>query len=523
MLPILPPMVSSPPILPTVVQQSPAVPQSFKVDEILTIEAAHWYEDLAEGKTYFEGGVRAVYGLTSLSCEKLVVDKATGVMVAEGESRIDDPEGTVSADNIKIEWRKGHGVAQNVRVQIGYVLIQGAELETMTTPEPVWVVRGATVELTDLSAGGNRFWADELKIYPGKRAVAKHIFYQVLGKKIGPFPSQTFNLDRRVTGFKFPALSYNSGIGVTWQSSFLLGDQTSASGIWKSFPRRPQEYQVELTHSFIKGGEQQTRIKPQSDLGERADNGWFNNIGIKTPEEELGRVRDLKSSLSLGSFWNVDSVGRGTNSEEISKAIEAVYEIGGPLGAGGWLTTGRVQRIRENQNSPWVDRAVVSTSYLAPRLGFRNGWFAHGRVDLIGMSSKQGQFGIARTELGVFGEVMEGFRIGGAYVLAGTSGSPDFAIDQLAYGDGIHLRADYKRGPYSLRFLTKYDVDSKIWYDQEWEFALAAGSLEPFVSRRGFPNDFRVGVRFRIDQFTDRILDRDLNRKNRPVDSPSGN
>jgi hypothetical protein len=504
-------------LAPNMVQEAPVARQRVPVDEELTVEADHWYKDLANGKTVFEGHVRATYGLTALSTERLVVDDALGVMVAEGESRVDDPEATVAAKQIVVNWKTKESSADDVRIEAGYVLVTGDRLEVKNEPEATWIIENATVELTDLSAGGNRFLAREVVIYPGRKAVAKHVIYQIIGQKLGPIPSQTFNLDRRVTGLKLPSLKYRggAGFGLSWQSSLLLDEQTIASGSWDAFPGQRSGFRLEMTRSFIGEGQQLTKVSPRSDLDERFIDGWFNSVTLRDPELEIARIRDKKSSLTIGTYWNTSTDARPIDATDVSKAFDLTYEMGGPLGSGGWITTARLQQARESSVSPWVNRVVADTTFLAPQFDF--GVFkSHARLDLIGTSSSRGSFGIVRTELGVTREVTPGLLLGGAYVWASQDGSPDFGYDPLSFGSGIHLRMDYERGPYTVRYLMKYDFSGKQWYDHEWEFALAAGSLEPYISRREFPGDFRFGVRLRVDQLTDRLLDRDLKR-NRPV------
>lgn len=491
--------------------------QSVAVDDTLTIEADSWYRDVADGVLVFEGGVKAKYGPTVLQASRLFVNTNSKVLRTEGTTRIIDPEGELSVDSLEVNWETGVGSGKSVRLEVGYVLVQGGSLEIQREPEPLWTVRKAQIELTDLSSGGTRFAADELVIQPGRRAVARRVFYELLGINVGPFPSQTFNLDRRVSGFKFPSVTNRRGvgIGVSWESSFLLSDRSVISGAWNSFPGRLQEYQFQYTQSFIDGGQQITRVAPRGDLGERVSDGWFNNVSISHPDEEFNRLRDPKASFSAGTYWNTGSVGRRQDSAEISKAWDFVYEKGGALGQGGWIGTGRIQRVRDSGQAQWVDRAVFETSYIAPRYTFGN-WNSHARLDLVGTLSGDNTFGIIRGEIGAFGEVIRGLTVGGVYVNASETGSADFLYDRLPVGSGFALRADYVYGPYTLRYLRKYDFSTKDWYDVEWEIALAAGSLEPFVTRREFPSDYRIGVRFRVDGFTNRLVDRDLSRKNRP-------
>lgn len=496
--------------------QSVPVLQQVPIDEVLTVRSEHWYKDLSTGKTVFEGKVSATYGMTVLTSERLVVDEVLGEMVAEGESRIDDPEGVVTAKHIIVNWKLQESRAENVRIESGYVLIQAESLETKSTPEPLWIVKEATVELTDLNSGGNRFTAREVEVRPGKTAIARHVFFQVFGQMLGPIPSQTFYLGSRVSGLRAPSLKFNDqGVGLSWRSSLPVSKNIYASGAWDTFPGDQPAFNFELTQSFLSEGSQLSRILPRSDLNERYADGWFNNIVQQDPVLAFDRLRDRKSSLTFGSVWNTSANARTVESNDITKAFDLAYEQGGPLGEGGWVSTARIQQIRDSANSGWVNRIVLDTTIMAPQHSL-GGLKTHARLDLFGTSSSRGSFGIIRGEYGAFGEISPGLTLGGAYIWAEEGGKPDFAFDSLGFGSGFNLRLDYIRGPYAIRYLTKYDFHGREFYDHEWEFALAAGSLEPYISRREFPGDFRFGVRFRANQLSDRLMNRD-SKKNRPA------
>ena len=107
---------------------------------------------------------------------------------------------------------------------------------------------------------------------------------------------------------------------------------------------------------------------------------------------------------------------------------------------------------------------------------------------------------------------IDGFQFGAAYVLAEEFGVADFEFDRLNMIEGLHFRADYRKGPYSLRYLAKYDLRASDWFDREWEVAFAAGAFEPYIQRREFPGDFVIGVRLRINEFTSRIQQREVER-----------
>lgn len=509
MIPSLPP---DPPVFGPA--QAATQTRTNQVDEELTVTAPEWSEDIETGIITFTGGVTATYGPTVLTSESLVVHRNEKRLVATGETTIRDPEATVRAQSVEIFWESGHrhGFARQVQIEAGYVRIAGTSLTIQTDPEPVWIIDNATVELSDLAAGNNRILSRKVRIYPGKYGIAEEITYQILGQKIGPLGSQRFNLDRRVSGFRIPSITNRRGvgIGVSWDSSLLLSDKSSVQLALASFPGHAQELRAQYTYSPLASERTVTQLAPRDELAERQRDGWFNSVSAPSPQYERDRLTDHKNSFSFGTFWNTGSTGRLVDGVDVSKLADAAYEWGGPLFGGGFLTTVRAQRIREG-GGPWLDRGLVEATYLAPSFDLGPGFQTHARVDFFATAGNR-QYGFARSELGLIGEPTDGITLGVAYVAGRAAGEPDFLFDRLDFNSSVHLRADYVVGPYTLRYLAKYDLNRKSWYDREWEIALAAGSLQPFIVRREFPTDFRVGVRFRIDAFTRRLEQRSISR-----------
>jgi hypothetical protein len=79
-----------------------------------------------------------------------------------------------------------------------------------------------------------------------------------------------------------------------------------------------------------------------------------------------------------------------------------------------------------------------------------------------------------------------------------------------------HLRADFNFGNIQASLLGKYDLNRREWYDKEYGFSFIAGSFEPFVVWRQFPNDVRFGARLRIDALLGKLQKRKQDRETRP-------
>lgn len=511
-MPIFPPL-----ILPNPGLEHEALPvqrQSTSIDSSFRVEYQTVRQDFETGQMVFEGAVRAFYGPTEVICESLVLDLRTETGEANGGVRILDPEGTIRAERVTFNWAEGAktGKAFSALIEVGGVSISASEVGVAPG---VWTLRDASFTLEDLERSRTLVTAREVTIELGRRGVAKHVFFQVLGQRLGPIPSYTFNLDRRVSGLKPPTLALRGGgrVGAEWNSTVLLGDRLAFSGDASAFPGERPASNFYLVASGLAPGESSRPLRPRNDLDERFSDGYFNNIGIRTPEDERGTIRSPHLLYAVGTSANHGTRGRKAQGLNVSKNWELVGEAGGALAGFGWQGSARVQRIGGSVPGDWVNRGVVGATVLLPDREF-GGFSLLTRIDGQAMGGDGNTFGFGRVETGLVSNVRSGFRFGGALVLAGEFGTPDFEFDRLNVLSGVYLRADYAKGPYTFRYLAKYDLRAGEWFDREWEVALAAGSFEPYIQRREFPDEFRFGVRLRLTEFFGRLQDREVRRVN---------
>ena len=502
----------------TVVQQQEVVPpaqsQIFKISEEFRVEYQAVSQDLSTGIMVFSGGVKAFYGLTEISADELVLDIRKEKGTAKGNVVIRDPEGMIRAQDMDFDWAEGRkgGTAYNAVVEVGHVT---AKAESVVVNPDVWLLTNATVSLDDLERGRTRLDAREVEIILGDAIIARHAYVVLLGQKLGPVPEMKFNLDRRIYGLRLPSLGIRSDgrVGTTWQSSILVSEYSSVGAKISAFPRERPSYQMEYVYSPLDSRTANNNVRPANDLDERFQEGWFNHIGVRDPFDEFSALSAIRESYSIGFAYHVPTKARTLDSEDVSKAVDLAVERGGVLGDLGWRSQFRLQRIQETNGSDWLNRGTlgISTSLTPYDLG--NGFYSTVRIDGQGFLSEDNTSGFGRLQAGFVSPSLGGVRLGAAYVIGGEFGQFDFGFDRLGVLEGVHLRADYRRGPYALSFLSKYDVRSGEWFDHEWEFAFAAGSFEPYFGRRSFPGEFRFGVRLRLDDLIERMQTRDLNRR----------
>lgn len=511
-MPIVP--VLAPPPGMIIQAQETVQRQTVQIDQEFRAEAESVRQDYATGDLIFSGGVKAVYGPSVIECGSLRINRNTDTGVAEGGVVLSDPEGSVRCDRLEFDWSEGAktGFAENPEIQVGYVRIQAKSIRIRPG---FWTLEGASFTVEDINGRANRIIAETVDIVPGSKGTAKHVFVQFLGQKIGPLPQMNFNLDKRVSGFKLPNVSNRQGVGfgINWDSSFLVSKNSALSGSAGIFPKTSPSYQMTYSVSGLGEDADRTKIEVKDDLAERFQDGWFNFIGIDDPEHEWNGFKSKKRSFSVQSAWNVGVTARPVEAPDVSKMLNIGYEYGEPVGDYGFRVSANLQRIRASSRDPWVDRFQVSASLGGTPVSLGDSLFWTNRIDLESFLSQNTTFGFVRFETGIVTKDLGGVRLGAGYTATSSFGTPDFAFDGTTLNHGLLMRADYTRGPYTVRYLAKYDLDNRMWYDREWELALAAGAFEPYIVKRQFPQEYRLGVRFRLDDLFDRLQQREVKRE----------
>jgi hypothetical protein len=367
-----------------------------------------------------------------------------------------------------------------------------------------------------LSGTGNapvKFTASSVTISPGRSGVARRVYMRVWGTKLGPVPRLSFMLRKRVKGLGLPSITNRKGkgLGIAWDAGMAMGDHAVGTAFWETFPHREPGFGLQYGYSPL-DPETASYITPQTELDERYADGWFDNVSVRTPDEEQDYMKTERKTFAAGTFWNQGTTGRPVDSETVSKRFDLVYERGGPMAGLGALGTVRAQSVRPDNQSPFVNRVLAEGTLLAPPLRISPRLDGHLRFDLFGSASENGTFGWGRLEAGLVYRPSSSFTFGVGYGVGSGSGSPDFAFDGLVATRVVSARADWQSGPYTVRYLAKYDVGRKLWYDKEYELAIVAKQFEPYLVYRQYPSETRIGIRFRIDNLRDRLTRRKQNR-----------
>lgn len=491
----------------------------------LTVTYDSFTLDDETGIITLKGNVKATYDVTILTCEELELNEDLQEFTARKGVELTDPDGYLRAEELWGTWRKPPegapqeeldkfvmGRAKNAIGRIGNARFDAEEIIVHPGLWEMLNVKG-TISSRDNAPYG--LFARRVTLRPGKNGVAENLYLEILGQRLGPIPRYSFSLDRRVSGMSLPSIRQDreKGFGIGWSINRLLNDHSGVIAGYESFPGSAPKYSFELAYSPLTPDSNGANLNPRTDLGERADNGWFDNITVSDLESEQNDLRRPRLSYSIGSRWNEGASARLMDGGEISKAVELVYETGGELGHFGTFFQGRLQHIRGDGREPFLTRGLFQGTAIAPDFRLSDSLFIRTRADVFLTQSERGTYSWMRGSAGLVYQPIQGLSVGAAYVAGFDTGRPDFLFDPLYSEQAAHFRIDWRSGPYSVKYLYKYDLNKGEWYDREWEVSLVADAFEPFIQYRQFPSNYQIGVRFRIDSFIEKITSRDPAKK----------
>jgi hypothetical protein len=357
--------------------------------------------------------------------------------------------------------------------------------------------------------------AHVLTLYPGRHGRASRPAFWLNGTRLFRLPDQSFSLDRRVTGLRWPEISTISGskLGVKWSGSFLLTDHLGMSTYTQVAPGRLPGYGLAVAYSATPTDATRGPIMPRSDFDEWYRDSYLENVTVPDPVSEAERLGEPRRIIGIGSSWALRVTERQAEVANASKPIEIVGEIGGSIGSGGGLLTGRGQRLKPGPTQAVVNRAVVQGSAAFPlfeqdpRLRFGL------RLDSNFYASRDGTFGWVRGQLGLVAMPAPWVRLGLGYVYGTEFGTPQFDFDRLFTDRALNFRADFLLRSFDLSLLVRYDLRSRRIFDREVRIMVPIGLFEPYVVYREFPRGFYAGIQFRLDSVVGRLQQRKPTRE----------
>lgn len=527
-LPALAPHVQAALHPPAVVAQ--ATQQSEQPEPELIISYRHLRLDAQNEIATYSGDVRLTYGPSTLTCEVLEYDRKNRRGKASGKVVLIDPEGTMKAVDIEFQLtpvREGSdklrlltGNAREVeleldgmKLKIDSIQAEPSEKDTAITMNGVYATPSRT------KPPEFAITAKQVRLRSGKSGVAIQPGLDLFGKRIGKVPYLTFSLDKRVTGFRIPAVTFQrgQGVGISWGSTFLLNDQTSITGKWNALPKSLPSLTLEVASTPIDPEKFLGRLTTRNDLYDRYQDSWTDSIQVPDQDREVRMLRMPRRTTSAGIYTNQATRGRADDSEEITKRLDLAGEIGGALGKrGGYLVQLRGQSIRPDNDARFTERIVGAGTFHSGSYPLASGIALQSRWDFTSTLAERESYSWLRGSVALVAKPLSIAQVAIGTTKTWEAGRPQFAFDEPFIKDSLFARADVNFGSIAGGALVKYDIRRKDWVDVEYTASFVAGSFEPYLTYRQFPREVQFGVRLRATQIFERLSARKLTRKSGP-------
>jgi len=474
-----------------------------------------------EEKVDFHDGVRATFAGEILTADNLTIYPKDQKGEAKGHVLLLDPAGTLSAEDLSFSWKAEFksGAATNVHMDLAGVMMEAAKAESIPG-------NPATLIFTDVY--GTSCARDKTPLYairspkvvfhPGKDGVIRHPVLYLFGHRIATLPTHHFSLDPRVQGIPMPGLALGgSKVGILWAPSVLLDKKTAVSANVRSFKGEPLTATAYVTRSYLSDLKQNALITPRSEFSERFSNSYYDNVRVSSPTSAGNSLRTERRNLAIGTVWNHTSMNDQSGAR-YSKAFDAVYEDGGPVGKLGYQLSARIQDIRR-EDEPFHTRFIMQGAIGPAPYPVAKNLFFTPRLDV---ATYQGttSFGWARAEVGLYANPFKGASAAVGYAHGSEFGRAMYPADQLLIRNEGMARIDYNLGPRSFSYLLKRDYDRGRWY-REYMARQTAGCLEIFVLSRQFPQSYQLGVTLRLDDFFSILRNRKLQLGGKQTASPT--
>ncbi|MBS1702004.1 MAG: hypothetical protein JST12_10115 [Armatimonadetes bacterium] len=515
--------------------------------DVLIIKNYEMEADRQNGYVIYRGGVEAIYGVTTLTTDTLIVrrgnkgdppievkdgDKTYTLRpmeaVAVGKVLLVDPAGTIQAKNLWFTWDPDRRAAMDEVVGQGDSVDVHIANFSIRADKMSQSLKGIDFSHVQVSTSGwkhpyFKFDARSVFIEPGKRGTARSVRLSLLGATLPAIPLFRFTLDPRANGSQIPrvGLRQGSGIGMSWGGDFVTSDSTDISTAVNAYPKVQPTYLLSYGKSFVpaeRAAENQFRV--YDPFGERSDYSFFGNIYTNSIERAYEGLRTEKDLFSVGTFYNYHTLGRQSDDKiSYSRPIEIGYSRGGPSGAWGYMVQAKAMRVLE-EGAHAGNRFSLQGNFFTPLM--RKG-------KLVGGARIDGQARLDASSSGYLGgeggftyEASKDFNLSaGAYGYR-NFGTPLYVGDHFLTDQGFVVRGDIFGNSTNFSIMFRYDP-TQGWFDREYRFSQVVGPIEPVIVYRASPHQYQLGFRFRTQDLARMLERRKLERdKTSKSDQTSG-
>ena len=456
---------------------------------------------------HFWGGVKAYYGPTVLECDELWVDYGKEQGRAVGKVIVNDPDGTIQGDKLEFDWHQQTGSVEQATIVIDEVTIYARRVEVAPGR---WTAYDFKATASKAKTPDVLFEADKFVLTPGKGGTAKRLSAVVLGQRFGRLPTYGFSLGPKPPGIGLPVPGYRPGsFMLSWGGSAKISERASFSAKTRLYQDRPAQLQATTTYSLL-AKESGGPSTPSPDTGERFGAGWFDSSVVRNPDDELKQLSQKSSVVALGSAYGIRTRGRLKDAERLSKPLEITYEATGFVGGLGVLFQTRLQRVDPGGSFNSVNRNVTTLALRSREIPLAKGLSLVLGLDGSVLTSSNQAFAWGRGMGYFILRPSDRIRLGLGGVVGLEAGRAHYVFDRNYTDRALHVRGDIDLGNIDLIVLFKYDARREKWYDTELAASFVAGSFEPFIRYRQFPQQLTFGASIRMDGFLEVLRRRSL-------------
>lgn len=488
-------------------QPPPLVVQSYASG--LTVKAPHVSPNIVERTLEWSGGVTATYGPTTITADRFILhdDPKDPFGEAIGTVTLTDPEGTITASDLKFYWASQTGSAHNVTIQISTLRLTA---ESVDINRDLWTLHNVGATGCKLKTPIYYVHTKELQVRPGIGATAIRPSLSILGRKIADLPTQrlSFNGSGNSIDLPYPTLRSGSGWGLTWTNGLIINGQTSLFTRYAVFQHALPYYNGTLIQSAIKDRDPEPL---RTEIGDRFTFGYFDNVQVRDPKSEHQYLGTSRFDFGIGSTFGADARDTTNSTAKINKPIEFMAQGSGELGGFDAFALVRAQQVQVG-NGPKIQRLILEQNLLTPSLQIARNLSVFARADAAEFSGGS-SYGWLRGQTGLVFQPAPNLRFGASYTAAKSYGTPDFGYDVPLRFRELSFRADLDFDTTQVRFLVKYDPSNQVVFDRELYCSRVMGCLEPYVVYRERPHKFFFGIKLPLSRVLDRLSREGLERE----------
>ncbi|MBD3426370.1 MAG: LPS assembly protein LptD [Candidatus Omnitrophica bacterium] len=126
-----------------------------------------------EGRIVADGNVSITYGDVVLKCDNIEVNTRTRIALCEGNVSIKHPEGVLTGERIRYDFNKKEG--EIIGGQLDAFPWFGQAEQTGKVAENEYLLRKGFVTTCDLDEPHYRIAADEIRVFPDDKVIAKNV------------------------------------------------------------------------------------------------------------------------------------------------------------------------------------------------------------------------------------------------------------------------------------------------------------------------------------------------------------